>query len=203
MKLYFLCGLPGERHVDLDGIVDMAETIARIGKEVDGPLQGGDRARLELRPEAAHAVSVERHADARVLPLGRRLPAPPQANQVREDQAARHRDEPARRHPDPRRPPRGAGAVRGVEARRAARRLEGMLQARALVADVRATSASTSTSTARGSGRSSEMLPWDHVNVKKGRAYLEKEQERSVIQLRVMAEAVNGEGDKEAGGCGG
>ena len=32
VKLYFLCGLPGERHVDLDGIVDMAETIARIGK---------------------------------------------------------------------------------------------------------------------------------------------------------------------------
>ena len=43
-----------------------------------------------------------------------------------------------------------------------------------------------------------ERLPWDHVNVKKGRAYLEKEQERSVIQLRVMAEAV-GNGP----GCGG
>ena len=37
---------------------------------------------------------------------------------------------------------------------------------------------------ARASGRSTEVLPWDHVNVKKGRAYLEKEQERSVIQLQ-------------------
>ena len=36
VKLYFMCGLPGERAVDLDGIVDMAETIARIGKEVLG-----------------------------------------------------------------------------------------------------------------------------------------------------------------------
>ena len=36
-----------------------------------------------------------------------------------------------------------------------------------------------------------EKLPWDHVIVKKGRAYLEKEQDRSVIQLKVMAEAVN------------
>src|SRR5258707_2163004 len=36
VKLYFLCGLPGEREVDLDGIVDMAETISRIGKEVKG-----------------------------------------------------------------------------------------------------------------------------------------------------------------------
>ncbi|MBX9694781.1 MAG: radical SAM protein, partial [Cyanobacteria bacterium] len=36
VKLYFMCGLPGERAVDLDGIIDMAETIARIGKDVTG-----------------------------------------------------------------------------------------------------------------------------------------------------------------------
>lgn len=36
VKLYFLCGLPGERPVDLDGIVEMAETIARIGKQERG-----------------------------------------------------------------------------------------------------------------------------------------------------------------------
>ena len=35
----------------------------------------------------------------------------------------------------------------------------------------------------------SEVLPWDHVNVKKGRQYLEKEQHRSLVQLEVMAEA--------------
>ena len=34
-----------------------------------------------------------------------------------------------------------------------------------------------------------EKLPWDHINVKKGREYLEKEQNRSVLQLQVMAEA--------------
>ena len=71
VKLYFLCGLPGERPVDLDGIVEMAETIARIGKEVTGPLRRGRRQRLELRAQAAHAVPVERHAGPRVLPLGR------------------------------------------------------------------------------------------------------------------------------------
>jgi hypothetical protein len=32
-------------------------------------------------------------------------------------------------------------------------------------------------------------LPWDHLNVKKGRAYLEKEQTRAVVQLAAMAEA--------------
>src|SRR5438067_4093082 len=35
-KLYFLCGLPGERQVDLDGILELSETISRIGKEVRG-----------------------------------------------------------------------------------------------------------------------------------------------------------------------
>jgi hypothetical protein len=34
-----------------------------------------------------------------------------------------------------------------------------------------------------------ERLPWDHINVKKGREYLEKEQNRSLVQLAVMAEA--------------
>ena len=36
VKLYFICGLPGEGPADLDGIVEMAETIARLGKEVTG-----------------------------------------------------------------------------------------------------------------------------------------------------------------------
>ncbi|NLX57245.1 MAG: TIGR03960 family B12-binding radical SAM protein [Planctomycetaceae bacterium] len=36
VKLYFMCGLPGERPCDLDGIVEMAETIARIGREERG-----------------------------------------------------------------------------------------------------------------------------------------------------------------------
>ena len=36
VKLYFMCGLPGERTEDLDGIIEMAETIARIRKEEQG-----------------------------------------------------------------------------------------------------------------------------------------------------------------------
>ena len=36
VKLYFMCGLPGERPADLDGIIEMAETIAKIGKQVTG-----------------------------------------------------------------------------------------------------------------------------------------------------------------------
>ncbi|MFK8112489.1 MAG: TIGR03960 family B12-binding radical SAM protein [Rubripirellula sp.] len=36
IKLYFMCGLPGERPIDLEGIVELAETIATVGKEVNG-----------------------------------------------------------------------------------------------------------------------------------------------------------------------
>jgi hypothetical protein len=32
-------------------------------------------------------------------------------------------------------------------------------------------------------------LPWDHVNVKYGREFLEKEQVRSMTQLTAMADA--------------
>ncbi len=36
VKLYFMCGLPGEREADLEGILDMAETISRLGKQTTG-----------------------------------------------------------------------------------------------------------------------------------------------------------------------
>ncbi len=38
VKLYFMCGLPGERESDLEGIIEMAETISRLGREVRGQL---------------------------------------------------------------------------------------------------------------------------------------------------------------------
>ena len=37
VKLYFMCGLPGERETDLDGIIEMSETISRLGQEVTRP----------------------------------------------------------------------------------------------------------------------------------------------------------------------
>jgi len=36
VKLYFMCGLPGERQTDLDGIIEMAEGISRLGKQITG-----------------------------------------------------------------------------------------------------------------------------------------------------------------------
>ncbi len=36
VKLYFMCGLPGERTEDIDGIIDLCEQIAQLGREVRG-----------------------------------------------------------------------------------------------------------------------------------------------------------------------
>lgn len=36
VKLYFMCGLPGESESDLEGILEMSEGISRLGKEVRG-----------------------------------------------------------------------------------------------------------------------------------------------------------------------
>lgn len=36
VKLYFMCGLPGEREADLKGILEMSEAISLLGKEVSG-----------------------------------------------------------------------------------------------------------------------------------------------------------------------
>ncbi|MGQ9575540.1 MAG: TIGR03960 family B12-binding radical SAM protein [Thermoguttaceae bacterium] len=36
VKLYFMCGLPHEEPADLDAIMDMAEALARLGKQIRG-----------------------------------------------------------------------------------------------------------------------------------------------------------------------
>jgi hypothetical protein len=34
-----------------------------------------------------------------------------------------------------------------------------------------------------------DLLPWDHIRIKAGRPFLEKEQQRATLQLQVMADA--------------
>ena len=188
VKLYFLCGLPGERQVDLDGIVDMAEEIARISRAVTGryrevtasvsnfipkphtPYQwNGMQSREYLRWAGDHmrkrcklrSVKVKQH-DVECSLLEGIL--------TRGDR-------------------RVAPALE--EAWRRGARLDGWrecFQPRIwwqtfadLGIDVNWY--------AHRNRPLTEVLPWDHVNVKKGREYLEKEQTRSLLQLQVMAEA--------------
>jgi radical SAM family uncharacterized protein len=188
VKLYFMCGLPGERVVDLDGIVDMAETIARISKEVTGrykevtasvsnfvpkphtPYQwNGMQTREYLRWAGDHlrkrcrlaAVKVKQH-DVECSLLEGIL--------TRGDR-------------------RIADALE--EAWRRGARLDGWRECFRPQLWWQ-TFADRGIDPAFYSQRTrpmDEVLPWDHVNVKKGREYLEKEQKRSLIQLEVMADA--------------
>src|SRR5262245_37942347 len=188
VKLYFLCGLPGERRVDLDGIVEMAETIAQISKEETGrykevtasvsnfvpkphtPYQwNGMQTREYLREAGRYlrgrtklkAVKVKQH-DVECSLLEGIL--------TRGDR-------------------RVAPAL--LEAWRRGARLDGWRECLKpelwwkAFADL---GVDVGWYTHR-SRTLSEVLPWDHVNVKKGREYLEKEQTRSLVQLEVMASA--------------
>ncbi len=188
VKLYFLCGLPGERAVDLDGIVDMAEEIARISREVTGryrevtasvsnfvpkphtPYQwNGMQSREYLKWAGEYmrrrckirSVKVKQHGiDCSLL----------EGILTRGDR-------------------RVAPALE--EAWRRGARLDGWYECFRPEIWWK-TFADLGIDVAWYTHRSrplTEVLPWDHVNVKKGREYLEKEQTRSLMQLQVMAEA--------------
>ncbi len=110
VKLYFMCGLPGERPVDLDGIVDMAETIAAIGKEERGRYAkvAASVSNFVPKPQTPYQWNGMQTREYfrwahGYLQQRRRM------RSVR-GQVPRRRDEPAGRRAEPRRPPRGAGA---------------------------------------------------------------------------------------------
>lgn len=188
VKLYFMCGLPGERPVDLDGIVDLAEQIATVGKEVNGryarvtasvsnfvpkshtPYQWNGMRRREYFRWAhqylwsrrrIRSVSVKCHDIETSL-----LEGVISRGDRRTGRAIRLAWERGARmdgwteHLDPN---RWWDAIRdaGIDIDRQVHEPYEML----------------------------DKLPWDHVNVKFGRAYLEKEQGRSTVQLAAMADA--------------
>jgi radical SAM superfamily enzyme YgiQ (UPF0313 family) len=188
VKLYFMCGLPGERQADLDGIVDMAETIARIGREVRGRF-------VEVTASVSNFVPKPH--------------TPYQWNgmQTREylrwagqymKQRCRIRSVAVKQHDIE------LSQLEGILTRgdrRVALALEAAWRRGCRMDGWREcfkpevwwqTFADLGIDVAWYSQRNrpmSELLPWDHVNVKKGREYLEKEQTRSVVQLQAMADA--------------
>jgi radical SAM family uncharacterized protein len=189
VKLYFMCGLPGERTCDLDGIVEMAETLARIGKDVTGRY-------AEVTASVSNFVPKPH--------------TPYQWNgmQTREYFHWAHRylrsrvklkSVKVKCHDIER------SLLEGVLTR-ADRRIAPALEAawrRGCRLDAWTeyfkpevwwqTLADEGIDVAACNERPrslDEMLPWDHILVKKGREYLAKEQNRSVVQLEQMAGAV-------------
>ncbi|PAY16944.1 B12-binding domain-containing radical SAM protein [Rhodopirellula sp. SM50] len=188
VKLYFMCGLPGERPVDLDGIVDLAETIATVGKEVKGRYARVTASVSNFVPKAhtpyqwngmqsreyfhwAHkymwsrrkirSVNIKCHnVETSLLEgvLSRGDRRTGNAIRLAWERGARMDGWTEHLDPD-----RWWTAIEdaGIDVQRQVHEKYELL----------------------------DKLPWDHVNVKFGRAYLEKEQGRATVQLQALANA--------------
>ncbi|MCE9533301.1 MAG: TIGR03960 family B12-binding radical SAM protein [Planctomycetes bacterium] len=197
VKLYFLCGLPGERAVDLDGIIDLSETISRVGKQVRGKYAEVTASVSNFVPKPHtpyqwNGMQTREYFQWAGQYLRQRV-------RLKSVHIRQHDIETSLLEGILTRGDRRVSLVL-YEAWKRGARLDGWKEC--FNAELWwKTFEDMGVDVAFYSQRSrptTEVLAWDHVNVKKGRGYLEKEQDRSVIQLKVMAEAV-GEGK----GCGG
>ncbi|MEX2187994.1 MAG: radical SAM protein [Pirellulales bacterium] len=189
VKLYFLCGLPGERQVDLDGIVDMAETIARISREVRGRYLEVVASVSNFVPKAHtpyqwNAMQRREYFDWAHRYMRRRV-------RIRSVQVKYHDTETSLLEGILSRGDRRMAAAVELAWRRGSRmeswteHMKPDLWWEALRdSDIDIEQA------LHQPYELLDRLPWDHINVKKGRTYLEKEHERSVVQLSAMADAV-------------
>ncbi len=190
VKLYFLIGLPGERPADLDGIVDMAETISTIGKEVMGRYAEVTASVSNFVPKPHtpyqwNGMQTKEYFEWAGQYLRRRC-------KIRAVTIKQHDIETSLLEGILTRGDRRIAPAL-YEAWKRGARLDGWKEHfnaelwKQVFADLKIDVAFYS----HRERPMQEILPWDHVNVKKGRAYLEKEQDRSRIQLHVMAEAIS------------
>ena len=190
VKLYFLCGLPGERPVDLDGIIDMAETISRIGKEVKGRFVDVTASVSNFVPKPHtpyqwNGMQTREYFEWAGQYLRRR-------RRLKSVHIKQHDIDCSLLEGVLTRGDRRISAALEEAWRRGAR-LDGWKECFQpelwwqTFADL---GIDTTQYSQRPRGME-EVLPWDHIDVKKpGRTFLEKEQNRSLIQLDVMADAV-------------
>lgn len=188
VKLYFMCGLPGERPVDLDGIVELAEMIATVGKEETGRFARVTASVSNFVPKS--------HTPYQWNGMQRREYFKWAHSYMRKQLKIRsvtlkcHDVETSLLEGVLSRGDRRTGEAIRLAWQRGAR-MDGWTEY---------LDANRWWSSIEDAGIDIESqvhepyelmakLPWDHVNVKFGRAYLEKEQSRSVVQLTDMADA--------------
>ncbi len=189
VKLYFLIGLPGERKVDLDGIVDMAETIARISREVRGRYLEVVASVSNFVPKAHtpyqwNAMQRREYFDWAHRYLKRRV-------RIKTVKVKYHDTETSLLEGILSRGDRRVATAVELAWRRGARMESWTEQMKPQIWwEALADSGIDIEQALHKPYELLDRLPWDHINVKKGRTYLEKEHERSVVQLAAMAEAV-------------
>jgi radical SAM family uncharacterized protein len=188
VKLYFLIGLPGERTVDLDGIVEMAENIARISREETGRYKEVTASVSNFVPKPHtpyqwNGMQTREYLRQAGDYLRKRC-------KIRSVKIKQHDIETSMLEGLLTRGDRRVAEVL-FEAWRRGARLDSWRESfkPELWWQVCADLGVDLGWYAQRYRPLTEVLPWDHVNVKKGRAYLEKEQNRSLLQLEVMAGA--------------
>ncbi|MEM8913609.1 MAG: TIGR03960 family B12-binding radical SAM protein [Planctomycetota bacterium] len=188
VKLYFMCGLPGERPVDLDGIVDLAEAIASVGKEVMGRYAKVTASVSNFVPKAHtpyqwNGMQQREYFDWAHQYLKSR-------RRIRSVHIKCHDTETSLLEGVLSRGDRRTGRAIRLAWERGAR-MDGWtehLDAQRWW-DAIADAGIDVNRQIHSQYELTDKLPWDHVNVKFGRRYLEKEQNRSAIQLTQMASA--------------
>ncbi len=189
VKLYFMCGLPGERKADLDGIVEMAETIARIGKEVTGRYAEVTASVSNFIPKPHTPYQWNGVKDREYLHWAHRYLK--SRVKLRAVTVKCHDIERSQLEGILTRGDRRVAAALEAAWRRGAR-----LDAWSEYFNPQLwwdTFAELGIDVPFYSHRErpvEEVLPWDHIQIKYGRAYLAKEQTRSLVQLEAMAGAV-------------
>jgi radical SAM family uncharacterized protein len=187
VKLYFMCGLPGERPADLDGIVDMAETIARIGRQERGRYGRVTASVSNFVPKAHtpyqwNAMQTREYFHWAHKYLWKR-------RQVRNVNIKCHDVETSLLEGVLSRGDRRTGEAIELAWRRGARLDSWREHMNADRWWQALSDAGIDVQQAlHRPYQLTDKLPWDHVNVKYGRTFLEKEQMRSVAQLQSMTE---------------
>jgi len=186
VKLYFMCGLPGERPVDLDGIIEMSETIARIRKEEQGRIANVTASVSNFVPKAhtPYQWNAMQTRDYFRWAHGYLR----QKRRIRSVTVKCHNIETSLLEGVLSRGDRHIADAIELAWQRGARmdswseRFDADRWWKALE------DAGIDCETALHKPHEiGDRLPWDHVNVKYGRRFLEKEQQRSVTQLAAMA----------------
>jgi radical SAM family uncharacterized protein len=193
VKLYFMCGLPGEQPADLDGILDMAEAIARLGKEVTGRFATvvANVSNFVPKPQTPYqfnAMQSREYFDEAHRHLRRRL----YNKKFRSVNLKYHDLESSLLEGLLARGDRRMGEVIETAWRRGARMDAWSDHIRPEIwwEAVRDSGIDVENVLHRPYAIDAR-LPWDHVGIRQGRAYLEREQAESLAQL-----------DEECGGSG-
>jgi radical SAM family uncharacterized protein len=188
VKLYFMCGLPGERPVDLDGIVDLAEAIATVGKEVNGRYARVTASVSNFVPKAHTPYQWNGMQRREYFQWAHRYMW--KRRKIRSVNIKCHDIETSLLEGVLSRGDRRTGKAIRLAWERGAR-MDGWTEH--LDPDRWWTAIKDAgidiEQQVHHNYELMDKLPWDHVNVKFGRNYLEKEQGRATVQLEAMANA--------------